>query len=68
MTSQDNELTDSGALKTLLFLKAINRYGMEHREEIRQILEAIDFDQCDESEILETLEDMIISSNKVILS
>ena len=64
----DQKLTDSGALKTLLFLKAINRFGVERREEIRQILEAIDFDQCDESEILETLEDMIISSNKVILS
>ena len=68
MTSYDKDLTDSGALRTLFFLKAINRFGVERREEIRQILETIDFENYNESEILETLEDMIISSNKVILS
>ena len=56
MTSYDKDLTDSGALKTLFFLKAINRYGMERREQIRQILETLDFERYDESEIWNTLE------------
>ena len=61
----DQQLTDSGALKTLFFLKAINRYGMEHREQIRQILETIDFNQFNEAELLQTLEKMIVSSKNV---
>ena len=65
MTSQDNELTDSGALKTLFFLKAVNRYGMEHREQIRQILETLDFQDFNEAELWQTLEKMIVSSNNV---
>ena len=52
----DQKLTDSGALKTLLFLKAINRFGVERREQIRQILETLDFERYDESEIWNTLE------------
>ena len=52
----DQKLTDSGALKTLLFLKAINRFGVERREEIRQIIETIDFERYDEADILKTLE------------
>ena len=64
----DQKLTDSGALKTLLFLKAINRFGVERREEIRQILEAIDFEHFNESDVWQTLEKTIVSSNKVILS
>ena len=65
MTSYDKDLTDSGALKTLFFLKAINRYGMEHREEIRKICETIDFEHFNEAELWQTLEKMIVSSNEV---
>ena len=61
----DQNLTDSGALKTLFFLKAINRYGMEHREQIRQILETIDFEQFNEAELWQTLDQTVISSNEV---
>ena len=56
MTSYDKDLTDSGALRTLFFLKAINRFGVERREEIRQIIETIDFERYDEADILKTLE------------
>ena len=52
----DQKLTDLGALRTLFFLKAINRFGVERREEIRKILETIDFERYDESEIWNTLE------------
>ena len=55
----DQKLTDSGALQTLFFLKAINRYGMEHREEIRKICETIDFEHFNEADIWETLEKRI---------
>ena len=65
MTSYDKDLTDSGALRTLFFLKAINRFGVERREEIRQILETIDFENYNESDVWQTLEDTIVSSHKV---
>jgi hypothetical protein len=45
--------------------KTINRYGMEHREQIRQILETIDFEQFNEAELWQTLEKMIVSSKNV---
>ncbi len=51
----DQKLTDSGALRTLFFLKAINQFGVEKKEEIRQILEAIDFERYNEAEIWDTL-------------
>ena len=59
----DQKLTDLGALRTLFFLKAINRFGVERREEIRQILETIDFENYNESDVWQTLEDTIVSSN-----
>ena len=65
MTSYDKDLTDSGALRTLFFLKAINRFGVERREEIRQILETIDFENYNESDVWQTLEKMIVSLKKV---
>ena len=61
----DQKLTDLGALRTLFFLKAINRFGVERREEIRQILETIDFENYNESDVWQTLEDTIVSSNEV---
>ena len=61
----DQKLTDSGALKTLFFLKAVNRHGMEHREEIQKICETIDFEHFNEAELWQTLDQTVISSNEV---
>lgn len=57
----DQQLTDSGALKTLFFLKAINKYGFEHREQIKDILHWIDFDYYEEKAVWQEIETAIKS-------
>lgn len=52
----ERKLTNNGALKTILLLRAINRYGIEMREQIKEILERVDLDGLDEKTAWEMME------------
>lgn len=52
----ESKISNAGAKRLKLLLKAINYFGIENREAIYQILETIDFEKYDESEAWNTLE------------